>query len=90
MRGMVAMRSFQDKVAFIWSVVDLLRGDYKASEYGRIILPLTVLRRLGCVLKKRFAATFSVEPIMTLFHAGSGFTVSNSAAKFMAADRDTA
>ncbi len=36
--------------AFIWSVADLLRGDYKQSEYGRVILPLTVLRRLDCVL----------------------------------------
>jgi len=47
----VAIRSFQDKVAVIWSVTELLRGDYTASEYGRIILPLTVLRRLDCVLK---------------------------------------
>jgi len=37
--------------AFIWSVADLLRGDYKQSEYGRIILPFTVLRRLDCVLE---------------------------------------
>ncbi|MEU5790382.1 N-6 DNA methylase [Micromonospora purpureochromogenes] len=36
---------------FIWSVADLLRGDYKQSEYGRVILPLTVLRRLDCVLE---------------------------------------
>jgi type I restriction enzyme M protein len=36
--------------AFIWSVADLLRGDYKQSEYGRVILPFTVLRRLDCVL----------------------------------------
>jgi len=36
--------------AFIWSVADLLRGDYKQSEYGKVILPLTVLRRLDCVL----------------------------------------
>lgn len=35
---------------FIWSLADLLRGDYKQSEYGRVILPLTVLRRLDCVL----------------------------------------
>lgn len=45
------MSNSQDKVSFIWSVADLLRGDYKASEYGRIILPLTVLRRLDCVLE---------------------------------------
>jgi type I restriction enzyme M protein len=33
--------------AFIWSVADLLRGDYKQSEYGRVILPLTVLHDLS-------------------------------------------
>ena len=36
--------------ALIWSVADLLRGDFKQSEYGRVILPFTVLRRLDCVL----------------------------------------
>src|SRR5687767_9883082 len=38
-------------VGFIWSVADLLRGDYKQSEYGKVILPFTVLRRLDCVLE---------------------------------------
>jgi type I restriction enzyme M protein len=42
--------STNNHAAFIWSVADLLRGDYKQSEYGRVILPLTVLRRLDCVL----------------------------------------
>jgi len=41
---------FQDKVAFIWAVADLLRGDYKPHDYGQVILPLTVLRRMDCVL----------------------------------------
>lgn len=45
------MKNFQEKVGFIWSVADLLRGDYKQSEYGKVILPLTVLRRLDCVLE---------------------------------------
>ncbi len=36
---------------FIWSIADLLRGDYKQSDYGKIILPFTVLRRLDCVLR---------------------------------------
>ena len=36
--------------SLIWSVADLLRGDYKQSEYGKVILPFTVLRRLDCVL----------------------------------------
>jgi type I restriction enzyme M protein len=35
----------------IWSVADLLRGDYKQSDYGKVILPFTVLRRLECVLE---------------------------------------
>jgi len=42
----------QSLSAFIWSVADLLRGDFKQSEYGKIILPFTVLRRLDCVLEK--------------------------------------
>ena len=41
----------KNHAAFIWSVADLLRGDYKQSEYGKVVLPLTVLRRLDCVLE---------------------------------------
>ena len=37
--------------SFLWSVADLLRGDYKQSDYGKVILPFTVLRRLDCVLE---------------------------------------
>src|SRR6476469_8285100 len=43
--------AIQNNAAFIWSVADLLRGDYKQSEYGKVILPLTVVRRLDCVLE---------------------------------------
>ena len=48
--------------SFIWSVADLLRGDYKQSEYGRVILPFTVLRRLYCVLEPSKQAVLK-EPI---------------------------
>jgi len=48
--GRFSGMNHSDKVSFIWSVADLLRGDYKQSEYGRVILPLTVLRRLDQVL----------------------------------------
>ena len=61
--------------AFIWSVADLLRGDFKQSEYGKVILPFTVLRRLDCVLAptkpaviaehaKRSAAGINPEPFL--------------------------
>ena len=43
--------NFSSTAAFIWSVADLLRGDFKQSQYGRIILPFTLLRRLECVLE---------------------------------------
>jgi type I restriction enzyme M protein len=43
--------TIRNHAAFIWSVADLLRGDYKQSEYGKVILPLTVIRRLDCVLE---------------------------------------
>ena len=45
------MIDFKKKANLIWQVADLLRGDYKQSDYGKVILPLTVLRRLNCVLK---------------------------------------
>lgn len=54
--------------SLIWSVADLLRGNFKQSEYGRVILPFTVLRRLDCVLAqtkeaalKEFAAKKAAE-----------------------------
>lgn len=61
--------------SLIWAVADLLRGDYKQSEYGRVILPFTVLRRLDCVLEptkaavlkekeKREAAGVNPEPFL--------------------------
>jgi type I restriction enzyme M protein len=70
--------------SFIWSVADLLRDDYKQSEYGKVILPFTVLRRLDCVLEstkvavlaeleKRTKARVNPEPFLlrksgTLFY----------------------
>ncbi|WP_226019810.1 class I SAM-dependent DNA methyltransferase [Novosphingobium sp. FKTRR1] len=63
---------------FIWSVADLLRGDYKQSEYGRVILPFTVLRRLDCVLAPTKAAVLAQaeaerpDPFL-LRAAGHGF-----------------
>jgi len=42
--------SHSSKVAFIWSIAELLRGDYKRSDYGKVVLPFVVLRRLDCVL----------------------------------------
>ncbi|MGI2800792.1 type I restriction-modification system subunit M [Photobacterium damselae] len=44
--------NFSQTAAFIWSVADLLRGDFRQSQYGRIILPFTLLRRLECVLEE--------------------------------------
>jgi type I restriction enzyme M protein len=45
--------------AFLWSIADLLRGDFKQSEYGKVILPFTVLRRLDCVLAPSKAAVLA-------------------------------
>ena len=42
--------NFSELANFIWSVADLLRGDYKQADYGKGSLPFTLLRRLGCVL----------------------------------------
>ncbi|WP_291833777.1 class I SAM-dependent DNA methyltransferase [Brevundimonas sp.] len=73
----------QSLSAFIWSVADLLRGDYKQSDYGKVILPFTVLRRLDCVLaatkpavlaefEKRSGEGLNPEPFL-LRAAGQSF-----------------
>ena len=51
--------------AFIWSVADLLRGDYKPADYGKVILPFTVLRRLDCVLEPTKAAVLAELELRT-------------------------
>jgi type I restriction enzyme M protein len=45
--------------AYCWSIADLLRGDFKQSQYGRIILPFTLLRRMECVLVESKAAVLA-------------------------------
>ena len=45
------MNNFGEKVNFIWSVADLIRDTFKRSRYQDVILPLTVLRRIDCVLQ---------------------------------------
>ena len=68
--------NFTVTAGFIWSVADLLRGDYKQSDYGKVILPFTLLRRLDCVLEdtkadvlveheKRKGAGVPVGPFLT-------------------------
>ncbi len=66
--------------SFIWSVADLLRGDYKPSDYGKVILPLVVLRRLDCVLAatkeqvlvKHKSLTGKIENIEPVLQAAAG------------------
>src|SRR6266542_2842677 len=75
--------AIKNHAAFIWSVADLLRGDYKQSEYGKVILPLTVVRRLDSVLepsKDKVLTRYedlqgrleNVEPVLTEI-TGHGF-----------------
>jgi len=46
----IQLNNFQEKVSFIWSIAELLRGPYRKEQYGDVILPMTVLRRFDCVL----------------------------------------
>ncbi|GLT19451.1 restriction endonuclease subunit M [Vibrio zhanjiangensis] len=54
--------NFSQTAAFIWSVADLLRGDFKQSQYGRVILPFTLLRRLECVLEESKGSVLAEIP----------------------------
>ena len=72
------MNHFGELSSFIWNVADLLRGPYKPHEYGRVILPMTVLRRLDCVLEPtkqkvlQAAKKTKLEPVLAAA-AGRGF-----------------
>jgi type I restriction enzyme M protein len=54
----------------IWAIADLLRGDYKQSEYGRVILPLVLLRRLDCVLEPTKAEVLARVKTLTVQTVG--------------------
>ncbi|UWP96469.1 type I restriction-modification system subunit M [Aliiroseovarius crassostreae] len=47
--------------SFVWSIAELLRGDFKQSEYGKVILPFIVLRRLDCILDETKSAVLDME-----------------------------
>ncbi len=51
--------NFNELSSFVWSVADLLRGDYKQSDYGKVILPFTLLRRIDCVLESTKGAVLA-------------------------------
>lgn len=85
--------------SFIWSVADLLRGDYKQSEYGRVILPFTVLRRLDCVLEstkadvlkekeKREKAGLNPEPFLLRKSGQHFYNTSPLDMKMLMGDQD--
>lgn len=51
----------QNLGAFVWSIAEILRGDFKQSEYGKVILPFVVMRRLDCILEASKAAVLEAE-----------------------------
>ncbi len=80
------MKNVKESANFIWSIADLLRGDYKQSDYGKVILPLTVLRRLDCVLDsskegvlKKFEQlkNTEIEDLDVLLNRASGYKFHN-------------
>ena len=85
--------------AFIWSVADLLRGDYRPHEYGKVILPFTVLRRLDCVLaptkaavlaetEKRNAAGVNPDPFLRRIVNGPVYNTSKLDLRTLLGDQD--
>ena len=58
--------NINEQANFIWSIADLLRGDFKQSEYGKVILPFTVLRRFDCVLAPSKAKILEANKMLTV------------------------
>jgi type I restriction enzyme M protein len=85
--------------SFIWSVADLLRGPYKPHEYGQVILPFTVLRRMDCVLEptkekvlkevaKRGHSGIEVNPFLTRAAGTTFYNTSPMDLKAIVGDQD--
>lgn len=55
----MVVENHSQTASFIWSVADLLRGNFKQSQYGRVVLPFTLLRRMECVLEATKADVLS-------------------------------
>jgi type I restriction enzyme M protein len=51
----------QNLGSFVWSIADILRGDFKQSDYGKVILPFIVMRRLDCILEASKPAVLAAE-----------------------------
>jgi type I restriction enzyme M protein len=49
----------QNLSSFVWSIAEILRGDFKQSEYGKVILPFVVMRRLDCILAHNHRITLN-------------------------------
>src|SRR6056297_1988026 len=57
----MASTDIQNLGSFVWSIAEILRGDFKQSEYGKVILPFVVLRRLDCILEASKDAVLEAE-----------------------------
>ena len=55
--------------SFVWSIAELLRGGFKLSEYGKVILPFVVLRRLDCILEESKPAVLETAALSALQRA---------------------
>lgn len=51
----------QNLSSFVWSIAEILRGDFKQSEYGKVILPFIVMRRLDCILEASKPTVLAAE-----------------------------
>ncbi|GAB64324.1 MAG: SAM-dependent DNA methyltransferase [Candidatus Jettenia sp.] len=67
---------------FIWSIADLLRHDYKQADYGKVILPMTVLRRLDCVLEPTKQKVLDYLPKIKSMNIKNAEPVLNKVASF--------
>jgi type I restriction enzyme M protein len=82
------MNNFSEYVSLIWSIAEILRGNFKQSEYGKVILPFTVLRRLDCVLEptkdavivksKNLSTSIDDEMRETMLNMASGHNFHNT------------
>jgi type I restriction enzyme M protein len=93
------VRQFSDLANFVWSLAELLRGAYTGPEYGKVMLPLVILRRLDCVLEptkaavleeaaRRVGTTPNPDPFLRAAAQQSFYNTSNFTLTTVLADAD--
>ena len=72
----------QEKANMIWSIADIIRGTFRPHQYGQVILPMTLLKRLNDTLLPTKQAVLDMFEEVKSFEVKDGFLTKASGYSF--------